>query len=757
MTLIVFPKNVFENNDFRFGGDNLAAAPIVKMGEDFAREGAIPQWCPYILGGMPTVGSVLYANEYSPSFFFGKILGFLFFGSRYSWLFLYFLIAGLGIYLLLKDLGVEWTIAAACSLFFAFNPTMAVFADVGHGPKVMTIAHLPWLLLLMKRLFDEPVPKWAALLAVAFALQLLALHMQIAYYGAMLMGLYAVYAFIGGGKDRLLQNARASLLFILAGLLAFCIAAPLYLQIQEYSHFSIRGGATGGASWDYATAWSFHPLESLTYIFPSFYGFGGGTYWGHMPFTDMPLYWGGAILLFAPWALVLKRNRMTIFLAILAALAWIISFGKFLPILFWPLFEFLPYFNKFRVPSLIQVLVLLPAVILAGVALQVFWEKAREKGEIREKLSRQILWAGGIVTGLCFLLLILQSALKPSFMGWMTSSRPQMQGGAAEQAFSLFTGDLLRLLLLTGILYGSSLLILKGKWPRGLLVGAVALCAVLELTYFDRQLISPTPPQQMQAYLQADDVTQYLQKQTEPFRILPLTQGRNPDWYTAHRVESVLGYTGAKPRLYQEAIDSIGYNNFSLLRMLNTRFIIHDKPINNAAFEEVFVGRNERISRFKKALPRAFLVNRSVTATPAEMLQFYRRGDFDFGSVAALEKPPSAPLDGTATGTVNWVSRSPDALSLDVNSGGRQMLVLSEPYYPSGWTATLDGQPADICKANYLFRALEIPAGNHRVEMHFKPRQAATGNLLKWIAFAGIAAGLLSSFIPKKKGAAGEV
>jgi hypothetical protein len=252
-------------------------------------------------------------------------------------------------------------------------------------------------------------------------------------------------------------------------------------------------------------------------------------------------------------------------------------------------------------------------------------------------------------------------------------------------------------------------------------------------------------------------VTQYLQKQTEPFRILPLTQGRNPDWHMAHRIESVLGYTGAKPRLYQEAIDSIGYNNFSLLRMLNTRFIIHDKPINNPAFEEVFVGRNERVSRFKDALPRAFLVSRSVTATAAEILRFYRRGDFDFGSVAALEKVPSGPLDGSATGTITWISRTPDAMALDVYSSGRQMLVLSEPYYPSGWTATLDGPPTDIGKANYLFRAIEIPAGNHRVEMHFAPLTASTGNMLKWIAFVGIAAGLLTSFIPKRKGAPGGV
>jgi hypothetical protein len=476
-----------------------------------------------------------------------------------------------------------------------------------------------------------------------------------------------------------------------------------------------------------------------------------------MPFTDMPLYWGGAILLFAPWALMLKRDRTTIFLTILAALAWIVSFGKFLPLLYWPLFEFLPYFNKFRVPSLIQVLVLLPAVVLAGRGLQALWEKATEKAEIRERIARQLIWIGGTLMGVCFFLLILQAALRPAFMGWIMAARPQMQSEGAQAAFGLFTGDLIRLLLLTGILYGSGLLVLKGKWPRGLLIGALALTAVLELTYFDRMLVTPTPPQQMQAYLQADDVTQFLQKQTEPYRILPLTQGRNPDWYMAHRIESVLGYTGAKPRLYQEAIDSLGYNNFSFLKMLNTRFIVHDKPINNPSFEEVFAGRRERVSRFKEALPRTFLVNRAVIATPAEILQFYRRGDFDFGAAVALERAPSAPLEETATGTVTWISREPDQFQLEINSSGRQMLVLSEPYYPSGWSARVDGQPIEIHKVNYLFRGIEIPAGNHRVEMQFVPLTASTGNLLKWIALVGMAAGLLSSLRLKRRGAAGGV
>ena len=754
MVLYIFPKIIFDHYDFKFGGDNLAAAPIARMGEEFAEEGQIPNWCPYILGGMPMVGSLLYVNHYYWTFYppIREFLSFIFFGSHFGWLFIHFVMAGFGIFLLLKHLKVNWIFAILCGIFFAFNTAMVVFADVGHGSKLMTIAYLPWILLLTKRLFDQPSMGRAALLALAYGLQLLALHVQIAYYGAMIMGLYAVYSFIAGGRESLTKNIKATLFLLTAGLLGFCISAPLYLQVLEYSPYSIRGGgATGGASWEYATAWSFHPLESLTYIFPSFFGFGGGTYWGFMPFTDMPLYWGGAILLFAPWALYLRRNRTTIFLLVLAALAWIISFGKFLPVLFWPLFEFLPYFNKFRVPSLIQVLVLLPMVVLAGKSLQAIWESSTGKSEHAETLSRKFLWIGSVIAGICLLLLIFQSALRPLFLDWITSARPHLQGEGAMAAYSMFNSDVVRLLMLVIVLYGAVLMILRQKWPRWLLIAAVALTAVLELNHFDKKLVHPTPPQQMDAYLRTDDVVEFLQNQNEPFRIFPLTSNRNPDWYMVHRIESILGYTAAKTRLFQEAVDSLSYNNFNFLRLLNTKYFISDKPIVHDDFEEVFVGQNERVSRYKGAFPRAFLVNRSVlVSSSSEALNLYRSGGFDFGTIAVLETPLSKPLDEGAIGRISWVERTPDHLVLAVENTGRQLLVLSEVYYPSGWKATLDGEEIPILKTNFLFRGLEIPPGNHRLEMSFQPESAGLGNLFKWLALGIIASGLAVSSLRRR-------
>jgi len=755
----IFPLQVFKGYDFLLGGDNLSAAPIAAMGEKFLEEGHVPQWCPYIFCGMPMVGSLMFANHYYFVFTepFKTILSIPYFGSKYYWLFFhYHFLAALGIFFLLKRFKVHWALAVICGFLFAFNPSMIVYADVGHGSKVMTFAYLPWVLFVVQGLFRKPNIGWTAVVALVFGLQLSALHVQIAYYGAMMMGLYVVYRFIADGKTGLKSNLKALGLLVIAGIIAFGISSPLYLQVLEYSEFSQRGGTVGGGNtWDYATAWSFHPLESLTYIIPSFYGFGGQSYWGHMPFTDMPLYWGGVALLFVPIAVILKRDRFTIFLVILAAAAWIVSFGKFLPVLYWPLYEYLPYFNKFRVPSLIQGLVLLAAVLLAGRGLQAIWEKAKSDDESREIIGKRLLIAGGIIAGLCLLFIVLQGAFKQSFFSAMATARPRMQVNSMQEAYGRLIGDTGKLLLLTVVLYGTAVLILLRKAPLILLVGVTALAAIVELSLMDKDLMHPTPGKYMEDYLAADDVVKFLQRDETPFRIFPLSKTHNPDWFMNHRLESIDGYSASKPRLYQDMKDSLTLTNPNVLRMMNTKYFIIDKPIGHADLEQVFTGQKEIVYRFKPELPRAFLVNQfELINEPNEAFRYYRRGDFDFGQIAVLQELPAEPLAPDAQGTVKWLSRSPDHLELEVETSGNQMLVLSEPYYPSGWTAKLDGAPAKILRTNYMFRSVEVPTGKHVVRMDFKPLSAGKGfvfQILSLLIICIVGAKYFISFILRVK------
>lgn len=737
-TLIIFNNFILENNHFNLSGDNLSAAAIARMGENFQKESKVPNWCPYIYCGMPLVGSLIYVNHYCWAFYpvIKSLLSTLFLGSDFGWLFIHFMTAGFGIFWLLKHLRVNWVISLLFGILFAYNQTMVVYADVGHGSKVMTIAYLPWLLYFTIRLYENPRLLWMAGLAFLFGWQLRAQHVQIAYYGVMMMGLYAIYAIIAGGKEEFGKNVKSTLLLAAAGFIGLCFAAPVYLQVLEYNPYIIRGGGGGGAAWDYATQWSFHPLESLTYIFPSFFGFGRETYWGFMPFTDMPYYWGALVLLFAPWAFVYKRDRLTWYLVILAAAAWIVSFGRFLPVLYWPLYEFLPYFDKFRVPSLIQILVFLPVIILAGRGMQAILEKVNASAEERQLVGRKIFNVGIVLVVACIILLILQAAARQSLILRILTMQPRLQTQGAQTAMNLLTWDILRLIVLGGMLYGSIFLILNKKYHYLLIAVPIALFLILENSSFARKLIRPgTPKEKVEQYLAADDVVKFLKKDETPFRFYHLTGGKHPNWYMPHHLESISGYSATRMKIYQQAIDSIGLNNPNLLRLMNVRYFISDRPIAHGDLEEVFVGQRERVYHYKRELPRAFLVDQAVTASSAsEVFDVYRGGAFDFSRMAILERPLLAPLDRGSTGSVTWVARKPDYLALDVESSGLQLLFLSEVYYPSGWRASLDGADSPILKTDFMFRGVEIPAGKHRLELSFRPKTLAVGNVLQYFA-----------------------
>jgi hypothetical protein len=352
---------------------------------------------------------------------------------------------------------------------------------------------------------------------------------------------------------------------------------------------------------------------------------------------------------------------------------------------------------------------------------------------------------------LCVLLFVFQAALRPLWSGWVASMRPQWQGQGSNEVFDLFAGDLGRLLLLTVLIYGSIVLVLTKNFTRWLIIVGAAIAIIFELNYFDHKLIHPTTPDVIKDYLAADDVVEFLKKDTEPFRVLPVSNLRNPDWYMSQRIESVYGYTGAKPRLIQEGIDSLTFGSPLFLKLLNTKYLLSDRPMSHPDLELVFTGRKEQVYRFIPQLPRAYLVGRTATASKNEIFSLIKAGSFDFGKNALLDKPLNHKLDENGTGQITWKLRQPDHFALDLQTQGDQFLVLSEPFYPSGWKATLDGQPVEIFQTDYLFRGIYVPGGQHTLEMTYRPESLGKGNMIKWIGVLLILAGLASGFLSRRK------
>ena len=215
-----------------------------------------------------------------------------------------------------------------------------------------------------------------------------------------------------------------------------------YLSILEYSKYSIRGSGSialqnqannasqtstqsGGLDYDYATSWSFDPTEVLSFVVPSIYGFGNhtykgalsqnqsmrlNTYFGPQPFTDAPQYMGIAILILA--AIGIWQNRKNSFVqysVILILISLLISFGRN-SIFYDAMFNYFPYFNKFRIPSMILILIQIMMPILAG-----YGFKSILENDFDEKCKKD-LCNFLLLRQFCFLSLLLGKKLSFPFI-----------------------------------------------------------------------------------------------------------------------------------------------------------------------------------------------------------------------------------------------------------------------------------------------------------------------------------------------------
>ena len=394
---IIFYPVIFQEKIFS-SPDSLNPKAVAIILDKTQKEiGEYPLWQPWIFSGMPTAESFTNtSNLYFLQYFF-KILHI----PTIIIHLLHFLFAGLGMYVLLRYLKISQIVAIIGGAGFMLMPYIVTMEVFGHGSQAMTAAYIPWAFWAALKLFDKQRVLDSGILAIILGLQLQRAHVQIAYYTWMLIGALFLFKIILYLIDKELRKnmIKGSILFVSAIILALGISALVYLPSLQYSSESIRSvGQPGSVSYDYATSWSFHPMEIFTFFIPSAYGFGGQTYWGKMPFTDYPNYMGIIFLLLAVFALIKKRNAVVWFLAGTTLIALLISFGRHFGFVYNLFYDFAPYFSKFRIPSMILIIVQFNIIILASYGLE---RLAEHKWK---DVLKWFWWLTGVI---CFLLLIL--------------------------------------------------------------------------------------------------------------------------------------------------------------------------------------------------------------------------------------------------------------------------------------------------------------------------------------------------------------
>ena len=776
ITLILFRAIIMNDAAFSSGGDTAASLSYTHAGqmlEQKEKEDVI--WMPFFFSGMPTFGNVAFV-PHDVSYVQAiavKILNLLFLNGHWTWLVVFYFLRGIFMFLLMRVWKFGRIASLVASITFMLSPYAIGLAGEGHGSKLMALTYLPLVFLLVDMLYERRDLLSFGLFSAAVGTLLLTNHMQIVYYVFIVLGLYLLYTIVVDFKtDKFLVTKKIAL-FIGGMLLGLCISSYIYLSVYEYAQFSMRGGgtagATGGLAYDYATNWSWSPWEILTLLIPGFFGFRADLYWGTIePWTDSTVYVGIIPILLTVIALIYRRTRMAVFMALLTVAIFLISLGRNFSLLYELLFYVLPFFNKFRAPSMI--LQLLPFVlgILAAIGFTALSDlREKFKAQEMEKAARTFMMIAAVLGGLFVLSLLLKSTLQDflsSFMfvkegelaEWQQKYGQQFQRAAAQMKqlrFDIFWKDFIKFFLLAAASLAVTGAYLKKSIQFPLFAALLVGILTVDLMIIDDKLITPSPSAALEKNFQPDATTTFLTQQPGLFRIFPGISPGDPlymdNTFAYHGLQSIVGYSPAKLKIYQTMIDSCMYHgtdpqfplNMSIVNMLNTEFLIAHGRLPEDKFQAVNFDQSKREVTYRNpaALSRAFFVDSVIVArNDHDVFEALNSPSFTPGRTAVLyvSPPGIGHPDSASVQVTDYKTRH---ITLSATTSSPALMVLSEVYYPAGWKAYVDGHETEIYRTNYVLRSIVVPAGTHEVVFSFDPPMYRIGWILTNVAW-GVAA-----------------
>ncbi len=738
LVVVFFHEVALEGKTF-VSPDALAPVGFVRAGErSLYQEHVYPLWNPFVFLGMPSFASGAYNPLIYPPDWPLALLQKMLPLPDMTWMLLYYFLAGLFTFLLAREWGATAEGAVLGAVAFVFAPNLVAVGSHGHGSQLVDSAYLPLVLWLAARWMRAGGVANLAWLALAGGLQMLRGHAQIAFYTWLAVGLYLVVD-VAASLLRPSSSpvplpaklARAAGVGI-AMALAFGLAGFYNLPLRDYARWSIRGGSEGGGvGMAYATQWSLAPWELLTVVVPWAVGFGDQTYWGAMPFTNYPNAFMGVITVILALFALLEGGRPRAFAALLALVALAVSFGSHFP-LYGFLYRHLPLFNKFRVPVMIIILFQL------SLALGAAWGLSRVLGEgaaARSRASGRLLLGLAVLLGLVLLVGVVgQDAWREGYVRSAMAHREGYPREAALYAYPRYVGDLARACLL-----GLGAVALLWRARAGRLPGPLAAVGLLVLTLVELwpvsgQVMKPVIGERQAARMETgrDDVIDFLE-QAGPvgsFRILPIEPSEfASNRYAGFAIASVGGAHAAKPRLIQDYLES-GRQNLNWLALLNVRFLVAIQPLDSVpGFTRVHQGSGT-VFESSRWLPRATVVGEYRVVSPARaILDSVALGIRDAARVIYLEKDPGLALGPVAGAKVTITRYRLNDVTLAVETPGAALVRLADLWYPD-WAATVDGRAVEVLKADYLLRAVAVPAGTHRVEFRFCPPAVRRGLML---------------------------
>ena len=773
--------------------------------EYLEKTGERSRWTNALFGGMPTY-------QMAPSYGSTDLLTKAIY-AYHLWLpeNVWFVFAYLlGFYILLRAFDFRQHLAALGSIIWAFSTYFLIIIAAGHIWKVWALAYLPPMIAGIVLAYRGKY-LWGLLLTAVFsAFEINANHVQMTYYYLFVI-LFMVIAWLVEAirQQQMARFLKATAVCIAGAAIGVCVNLSNLYHTWQYSKESMRGKSelvkannanqtSSGLERDYITQWSYGIGETWTLLIPNTKGGASmplsqnetamkhadenyvsiyqqiGQYWGEQPGTSGPVYVGTFVVMLFILGLFIVKGPMKWALLAATVLSILLSWGKNFMGFTDFFLDYVPMYDKFRTVASILVIAEFTIPLLAMMALKKIFDEPELMKPRMKYVGISFLLTGGIA----LLFSLMPSAFFSGFIS--TSELHALQSlppehvqpiiaNLTEMRQAMFTSDAMRsfyiILVGTGILLAFMYGKLKKEWAIGIIL---VLCLVdlwtVNKRYLNDEMFVPKSEREApQQKTQTDELI--LRDQTLDYRVLNLASNTFNENETSYYHKSIGGYHAAKLRRYQEMIEQYintemqalfgavseaagdmtqvnGDSICPVLNMLNTRYFIfpleggQTVPIQNpyAYGNAWFVDKLDYVNN----------ANEEMAAVGKIDLRHQAVADVKFKAQLG-----EAVEQDTAS-VVTITSYEPNRLTYDVNSGKGGVLVFSEIYYPE-WTATVDGQPVELGRVDYLLRAIQIQPGKHQVELSFFPKSVSTTETIAYVAIVLLILTLLGTIFLEYK------
>ncbi len=774
------------------------------------KNGYYPLWTNSMFSGMPAYQVFLDARTHVLVGYLGSVIT-LGLPKPIS----FFFLACVCFYFLCVVAGASPWLSIMGGLTYAYSTFDPIIVGVGHDTQMISIGYLPAVLAGLLLLFQKKYWTGFAVTALAAALLIGQNHLQMVYYTLMIAAIISIAFIIKSYRENQIAAALKSAgLALIAGILGLACSAVTMMPTYEYAKESMRGGRSeltapgesanktkGGLDKDYAFNYSLGIGETLTFMVPGLYGGSNGgdeynssskfvetfsemgvpeesalqyangySYWGDQPLTSGPVYLGAVICLLFIFGAVYTKSWHKWWLIAASILGIVLAWGANFKGFNYFLFDYLPFYNKFRAPTMGLVIPQLCFPLMAVLGVNKLLMPGLDIPEAWKKLKLT-----GIITGVILVLLagfyfsasfsgkgdktlkdnFRQSALQQVPRGQQPS--PQVEQQAEEVSGNLISalhtdrkslmgGDLLRSIILIALALVILGLFLKKKISPTILIVSLIVLSGYDLLGVDTRYLNSNNFVEASDFEAAFTPTEAdLQIMKDPdhanFRVFNSSLDAFNDASTSYHHNSVGGYHPAKLGLYNDIItNQLAKGNMQVFDMLNTKYFIVQNPqtgkpvaqLNPAAFGNAWL---------VKEIKYVDNANQEMQALDNTNLR----------DVAVVEKKYAAQIKQMpvpdSSAFIKLKQNLNDKIDYTYHSTTPQFAVLSEVYYPLGWNAFVDGQKADYVKTDYVLRGITVPAGDHEIEFRFEPTSYTTGRTITVIANSLVFIAIIIAFV----------